>query len=374
MVDPHRLLSDASLPPLQQQLHVDAALSQSLPATPDGILDVGTPGPETVAPRGLAVLPVNDVASLLDFSLPRPLPLPSTLPQPPLSPKIYDPAQLDLTTGLPPTPLAPPSPSLFKTPQKLQLPSFDVLGIAAPHPDRYPLHPTHSFSSLGAGPLSKPDDPLHALSPPLARSLPHDASPILAPASPSATSSQLDHLLSTFTPPSELGTINWPSFVNPSTAALGSPPHSDPGVLPGLATTASATAPGQAPIIVPTLVRPREGTDMVAWVDQVKNTISKRHGAPRSVAWLSRLSYRVWMLGFASSQNPLTCTAVSINYRPCLWTSHCHDSSTHLGAHIVDQRLPCPSWSLHVIRAAQVSAVDPWASCRRRFLLHQQSL
>lgn len=275
MVDPHLSLSDANLPDLQQ-LHVETVLSQSTPATPDEDLDVSTPSLETVVPYGLAGPPVNDIASLLDASLPQPMPLPSALPKPLLSPIHDDRTQFDLTAGLP---IALPSPSVFRAAHKLRLPSFDVLGIAAPHPDRYPLHQIQSLSPLGAGPLSKPDDPLHALSPPLDHCLPHDGAHPLSPTSPRATRGQLEHLVSTFTPPSEPGMLSWGSFVNVTTTDLGSPPSSDPGVSPGLATTtASVTVPGQAPIIVPTLASPGEEASMSDWVEQVKDTIIAESG------------------------------------------------------------------------------------------------
>ncbi|KAI8930812.1 hypothetical protein NX059_011835 [Plenodomus lindquistii] len=276
MVDPHLRLSDANLPDLQR-LHIEAALSQSIPATPDGYHDVGTLSPETVAPHGLSGPPVNDIASLLDASLPQPMPLPSALSQPLLSPVHDDCAQpqFDLTAGLP---VALPSPSIPRAAHMLRLPSFDVLGIAAPHPDRYPLRASHSLSSLGAGPLSKPEDPLHALSPALDHMSLRDGAHHLSPTTPRATRGQLDHLVSAFTPPSEPGTISWASFVNITTAGLGSPPSSEPGVSPGLATTASTTAPGQAPIIVPTRASPSEGAGMSDWVDEIKTIIIAESG------------------------------------------------------------------------------------------------
>ncbi|CBY01249.1 hypothetical protein IAQ61_003068 [Plenodomus lingam] len=280
MVDPRLSLSDANLPDLQRR-HVAAALSHSqpFPATPDGDLDLGTPSPETVVPCGLSSPSVNDIASLLDASLPQPMPLPSALPQPLLSPVHHDRTQSDLTAGLP---LALPSPTVFRAAHKLRLPSFDVLGIAAPHPNRYPLHTSQSFSSLGAGPLSMPEDPLHALNALNTRldlSPPHQgAHHHLSPTSPRATRGQLELSVATFTPPSELGTLSWGSFVNVTTTDLGSPPSSDSGRSPDLVTTTSATVPAQAPIIVPTLASPGEEVSMSDWVDQVKDMIITQSG------------------------------------------------------------------------------------------------
>jgi hypothetical protein len=58
-------------------------------------------------------------------------------------------------------------------------------------------------------------------------------------------------------------------------AGLGSPPSSDPGVSPNLTLTASLTSPAQAPIIVPTFTEIDDAVRMAAWVEQVKDTISK---------------------------------------------------------------------------------------------------
>lgn len=273
-------LSEMNEPPLAcqgalssdtQQLLVDAALSPSIPATPD--VDAGAPCPKTAVPHGLAEPPINDISSLLDASAP--FPLPSAAPQP-LQTPIHeeDRPHLDLSLGLPSTNFSLPTPTLVRTAHNLRLPSFDVLGIAAPHPDRFPLQTSHSFS-LGAGPLSKPEDPLHALSPPLDLHRQADGANNTPATSPKATRSQVERLIPTFTPPSEPGTFNWGSFVNVKTAGVGSPPSSDPGVSPNLHITSSATAPGQAPIIVPTHAELSDVVRMAAWVEETKNIISK---------------------------------------------------------------------------------------------------
>jgi hypothetical protein len=270
MNDPHHSPYCPGLTlPGAQELHVEFAGRQSIPATPD---DVGTPGPGTLVPRRLTGRPINDVSSLLDASLPNPVPLLPVSSQPLQSPIHDDRPLVDLSfAGLPSTNVSLPTPTVLRTAHNLRLPSFDALGIAAPHPDRFPLWSNHSFSSLGAGPLSKPEDPLHALSPPLRLHHQADDPPV---SSPKATR-QVERIVSTFTPPSEPGTISWGAFVNLTSAGLGSPPSSDPGVTPDLHSTASATLAGQAPIIVPTTVEPSGTVRMAAWVEEIKNTISK---------------------------------------------------------------------------------------------------
>ncbi|KAH7383762.1 hypothetical protein BKA66DRAFT_462745 [Pyrenochaeta sp. MPI-SDFR-AT-0127] len=273
MNEPH-FSSQAVLSTGTNQLLADATLSPSIPATPD--VDAGAPCSKTAVPRGLAEPPINDISSLLDASAP--FPLPSVLPQPLQTPiHEQDQPQIDLSLGLSSTNFALPSPTLVRTAHNLRLPSFDVLGIAAPHPDRYPLQTSHSFS-LGAGPLSKPEDPLHALSPPLDLYRQADGANDPALTSPKATKSQVEHLIPTFTPPSEPGTFSWGSFVNVRTAGLGSPPSSDPGVSPNLNITASATAPGRAPIIVPTHAELSDAVRMAAWVEYIKSTIITESG------------------------------------------------------------------------------------------------
>lgn len=248
-----------------------------MPPTPDGDMDVGTASPKTAPSRGLTGPPLNDFASLLDASLPHPIPLPSASPQPLLSPVHDDRPQFDLTfAGLPSTNVSLPASTVLRTAHNLRLPSFDALGIAAPHPDLFTSYPSHSFSSLGAGPLSKPEDPLHALSPgPLDHCLPAHGENHLSPSTPRAIRAGLERLVPTYTPPSEPGTISWGSFVNVKTAGLGSPPSSEPGVSPNLTTTASATAPGHAPIIVPTSVGLSDEARMAVWVEEIKNIISR---------------------------------------------------------------------------------------------------
>jgi hypothetical protein len=238
--------------------------SSSIPATPDGGVDAG-PCSDSAVP--------NDVSSFLDASLPQPYPLPSALPQPLKTPTIEDRPHLELTLNLPSSNVSLPTPTVLRTTHSLRLPSFDVLGIAAPHPDRIPQRTDQSFSPLGAGPLSKPEDPLHALSPPIDFFKHADGDTITPVTSPKAARAVVGHLVPTHTPPSEPGAISWGPFMNVRTAGLGSPPSSEPGTSPSLTTTASTTT--QAPIIVPTHDEFSDALRMAAWIEEAKTTISK---------------------------------------------------------------------------------------------------
>ena len=133
--------------------------------------------------------------------------------------------------------------------RKLRLPSFDALGIAAPHPDRIGSYSIQLFPLVGAGPLSNPDDHLHELSYRLdSRTAPvaHDAvfnaheidtstptptlTPTPKPARPIAAFAKgtnhkkLHHFISTFTPPEENPSIDWTvvlTHVEPAGALQG---------------------------------------------------------------------------------------------------------------------------------------------------------
>jgi hypothetical protein len=255
-------------PPQFQQPSHEALQPNSIPPTPDGGIEAG-PCSDIAVP--------NDISSFLDASLPQPFPLPSVLPQPLRTPTIEDRPYLDLTLNLPHSNFSLPTSTVLRSTHSLRLPSFDVLGIAAPHPDRIPPQIHQSFSPLGAGPLSKPEDPLHALSPPLDFFSHANRASHTPVTSPKAARARAGYLVSTHTPPSdtEPGTISWGSFVNVRTVGLGSPPNSEPGVSPNLHTTASATAPPQAPIVVPTLDEFSDALRMAAWIEEAKRTISE---------------------------------------------------------------------------------------------------
>ncbi|OCL11907.1 hypothetical protein AOQ84DRAFT_286265, partial [Glonium stellatum] len=177
--------------------------------------------------------------------------------------------------GPPPSAL-PATLPVLKPAVNLRLPSFDLLGIAAPHPDRIVCNPDNPFSSLGAGPLSNPEDPLHALSPALNR--PHalggreDPPTSCAPEHQKDDSSQFHHFVPTFTPPAEPGTINWGTFANVTTAAMDSPAKSDPGTLsaalasPSTSAAESNTTSQDAPGLGHTIVDK-------SWIDGAKAAI-----------------------------------------------------------------------------------------------------
>lgn len=115
----------------------------------------------------------------------------------------------------------------------LRLPSFEALGIAAPHPDRKGTA-LQDPVFIGAGPLSKPSDPLHLLSPYEGEARgesgcmhPYRDGLIL----PSAEIDQkhITQYVSTFTPPDESAPAKWPSsYAHVTTAAMESPAQSDP--------------------------------------------------------------------------------------------------------------------------------------------------
>ncbi|CAN9441807.1 unnamed protein product [Alternaria alternata] len=262
-------------PPHFQQPSHEALQPNSIPPTPDEGIDAG-PCPDIAVP--------NDISSFLDASLPQPFPLPSVLPQPLRTPTIEDRPHLDLTLNLPQTNFSLPASTVLRSTHNLRLPSFDVLGIAVPHPDRIPTQAHQSFSPLGAGPLSKPEDPLHALSPPLDFFSHANGASHTPVTSPKAARARVGHLVSTHTPPSdtEPGTISWGSFVNVGTVGLGSPPNSEPGVSPNLHGTATSTAPPQAPIVVPTHDEFHDefsdALRMAAWIEEAKRTIITESG------------------------------------------------------------------------------------------------
>ena len=256
--------TDASHAQLQcrEALHA----SSSIPATPDEGVGAGSCSDAAVP---------TDLSSFLDDSLPQPVPQPSAIPQPLKIPTIEDRPYLDLTLGLPSSHVSLPTPTVLRTSHSLRLPSFDVLGIAAPHPDRIPQRSDQFFTPLGAGPLSKPEDPLHALSPPIDFFKHVDGDTVTPFTSPKPTRARVGYLVPTHTPPSEPETITWGSFVNVPTVGLGSPPSSDPGRSPNIVTTAGANTPGQAPIIVPTRDEFSDALRMAAWIEEAKTTISE---------------------------------------------------------------------------------------------------
>ncbi len=157
------------------------------PTTPEETRDYRIPQHGTNFPMDVAEM-MNKPAQTMDLSLP-------TLPVP-------------------------------KAARNLRLPSFDMLGIAAPHPDRIRSDAASLFSELGAGPLSKPEDPLHELSPVHARARLGEGrcGREKETAGPGQDLTNVNHktihnLISTFTPPDEILAIDWTSNENAKTAA-----------------------------------------------------------------------------------------------------------------------------------------------------------
>ncbi|KAF2267170.1 hypothetical protein CC78DRAFT_530974 [Lojkania enalia] len=269
--------------PVSSQTPSDAASPSLLPSSPDE--DAGAAKPEAVVHGGLAPAPLTHYSSLLESTILQPLPQPSA---PGTLPTLEQEARPDLTftfggSALPSTHVSLPSPPITKTARSLRLPSFDVLGIAAPHPNRINLHRSPpSFSSLGAGPLSKPEDPLHADSPPLSR--PHQLGGVGDPSAsdPEASKSIVKEIFTPpkepFTPPTEPFTFNWGSFVNVRTTGVGSPrspPTSDPGASPNLNLVGSTTTP--VPIIetnAPAATGQDSSIDMATWADKINQILS----------------------------------------------------------------------------------------------------
>jgi hypothetical protein len=353
--------------PDTQQLHGEAALSSALPATPD--VEAGAPCSETPVPRGFADATINEFPTLLDVSFPQPQPLPLPSAETPFQIHEDRPQfDLDFADALPSTNVSLPSPTIIKTAHSLRLPSFDVLGIAAPHPDRFSIRHSHSFlpSAIGAGPLSKPEDPLHALSPPLDHPSQGDTAAETPTASRKAARAQVEHTISTFTPPTEPGTFYWGPLVSVRPAGLGSPPSSDPGVSPNLRVTASATAPGQAPIIVPMPAEISDAVRMAVWIEEAKNFISRRSNTISSYLLLTLHSRAIRMFGTVFSESTFPRASMPIVGRPSLWSNHCCHPRQDCDEHIVDQCIPCPTRPIHTFGPSEVSAINPRACSGRR--------
>jgi hypothetical protein len=151
--------------------------------------------------------------------------------------------------------IAIPSPSITDIRPPLRLPSFDVLGIAAPHPDRIITNADTYFCTIGAGPLSKPDDPLHANSPDHARvdmsrlqtgqELPKQS----GPENDSRDSPSVSRLVSPFTPPYESSSFNWGSFATTQRGAVDTPATSDQGNPPSTLGQPSSSASDTRPTL-----------------------------------------------------------------------------------------------------------------------------
>lgn len=157
--------------------------------------------------------------------------------------------------GLPPPPIA-------KAGRNLRLPSFDLLGIAAPHPDRIAANVHQPTPFVGAGPLSRPDDPLHLLKSPFSEEssaeLPVTESPsqqLIHPHSESYPSTSPHNVppshksirqYNLTTPPDNNGKLDWSTSARIKAATVGtleqgSTPMSNPTSSHGEPSTAATS-------------------------------------------------------------------------------------------------------------------------------------
>ncbi|KAF2458698.1 hypothetical protein BDY21DRAFT_385177 [Lineolata rhizophorae] len=137
-------------------------------------------------------------------------------------------------------PTRPPSAPIARVARNLRLPSFDLLGIRVPHPDNVVFSPNNVFADVGSGPLSKPEDPLHAESPLGERpglEKVSDGGGILPPpppppppterSQPPAKTSVPKFIPTAFTPPDDGGPLNWDSGAAVQAGAMESPANSE---------------------------------------------------------------------------------------------------------------------------------------------------
>ncbi|KAK7732205.1 hypothetical protein SLS57_001185 [Botryosphaeria dothidea] len=174
---------------------------------------------------------------------------------------------------------------LFKTTASLRLPSFDLLGIAAPHPDRFQPDADRFFSPVGAGPLSKPDDPLHARSPqPEPASEIVDHLPLPSSCLPKKDQAAADQFTTLPTPPPDLSSNYWGNISHVRTTAMDSPARSDaertsPGIVPHPVIPAT-----ESPEDALAPVQPAEDDRTFPWLNESLRTITI---PPASTVWIN---------------------------------------------------------------------------------------
>lgn len=178
-----------------------------------------------------------------------------------------------------PSTIAPfPTPPIVKAAHSLRLPSFDLLGIANPHPDRLTSSHDHYFPGIGAGPLSNPADPLHAQSPLLSRPRPpiESAEVELRPEPSKGGRRSVQQIVHTFTPPDDRGNIDWSALPHVRTAAMDSPARSDPeGQSPGTGEASSnKPSPGSEEPVYPSAEDASAGRP---WLRDALQAVSKWH-------------------------------------------------------------------------------------------------
>ncbi|KAJ9658619.1 hypothetical protein H2201_007699 [Coniosporium apollinis] len=247
-------MSDIKLPSeVSGKLDGPPSLSSSLFCFPSPAgEDFPALSPQDVVPRHLQQPNLDD--SLLGIAIPEPIARPTVGRLPTDTPTATPRQEIQREFGLaafgggahlPSTVAGFPTPPILKAAHSLRLPSFDLLGIANPHPDRLTQNHDQYFPGIGAGPLSNPADPLHAQSPLLSRARPPTESTVETLPNPSkGIQRSVKQIVHTFTPPDDRGTIDWSALPHVRTAAMDSPARSDPEARsPGIGETSASTAP-----------------------------------------------------------------------------------------------------------------------------------
>lgn len=133
-----------------------------------------------------------------------------------------------------------------KAPSNLRLPSFQMLGIAAPHPNDYPVDLDCSVLPVDVGPISAPNDPLRtANAVQVVRNTPLNSFVPRLPGSPvsaeqhSPAQKAVRHYILTQTPPDDNGVMNWTT--NPIKSIPSDQPNSQSGPTRLPASDADAT-------------------------------------------------------------------------------------------------------------------------------------
>ncbi|KAK3673316.1 hypothetical protein LTR78_006861 [Recurvomyces mirabilis] len=164
------------------------------------------------------------------------------LKTPPSDPSYYTDMDTIVGGALAPVHTTAPQHQQSKPGPGFRLPSFEALGIAAPHPDRFGQH----FSSNGAveQPLALPSVNTSPLCGPFGmESFAHtkevkSGSDLIGGP---AVQNQVQHFISTLTPPAELGEMDWSSI-----AAVTNKPMESPATDPGNTMSLGSGGGGQA--------------------------------------------------------------------------------------------------------------------------------
>ncbi|GME33229.1 hypothetical protein GTA08_BOTSDO10997 [Neofusicoccum parvum] len=287
-MDQHRPAGLSDLLDLRQTLPNDIdhkrRFTSSLPPPADERLELaGFSG--ALPARSPSSPPCHPLFPTLPALLPDPVPVPGIATGTPTP--THESSRPDLgiagivDCALPCSSVSLPSPQLLKSQPSLRLPSFDLLGIAVPHPDRFQPDADRFFSPVGAGPLSKPDDPLHARSPQPAQPAEIvDHRPLPSPRLAEKDQPASEQYTTLPTPPPDLGANYWGSSSHVRTTAMDSPARSDPertvpAVVPQL------TAPPAAESSEDPLAQPQssEGNSAFPWLYESLQTIMADLGA-----------------------------------------------------------------------------------------------